>query len=153
MEENEKKFAITIGATVYVRSLKSNALVKSISPSGKVKVFCGSITIEVALEELSPPSASSNNKSSTINYLKTSRKDRADASMVDLHGMTVIEALHALEATLSRALMANIREFRVIHGIGTGRVQSAVREYLSRQPLVTSFMADPWNVGVTRVFL
>jgi len=50
----------------------------------------------------------------------------------------VDEALAELEPFISHAAAAGIREVRVIHGIGTGRLRDAVREELERHPLVES---------------
>lgn len=149
-----KGFTISIGSEVYLTTLKINGVISSITKAGKIKVTAGAITVETTREEIAPPKALERIKTSpTIHFLKTSPKERHDAASVDLHGLTVIEALHALEAALSKALLANVRELKVVHGIGSGRVQGAVHEYLSRQPLVASFASDQWNVGITRVFL
>jgi DNA mismatch repair protein MutS2 len=149
-----KDFKISVGSEVYLPALKINGTVSSITKTGKIKVAVGSLTVEATQDEIAPPKVLEKIKTShTINFLKTTTKERKDASSVDLHGLTVIEALHALEAALSRALLANVRELKVVHGIGSGRVQGAVHEYLSKQPLIASFAPDQWNVGITRVFL
>ena len=46
------------------------------------------------------------------------------------------EALAELEPFINHAHAAGLREVRVIHGMGTGRLRDAVREELERHPLV-----------------
>ncbi|MDD2583112.1 MAG: Smr/MutS family protein, partial [Desulfuromonadaceae bacterium] len=58
---------------------------------------------------------------------------------IKLIGMRVEEALAELEPFISHAHAAGLREVRVIHGIGTGRLRDAVREELGRHPLVEGY--------------
>ncbi len=57
---------------------------------------------------------------------------------VDLRGLYVDEALAALDAALDRAALAGHREFRVIHGVGSGALQKAVARHLADHPHVQS---------------
>ena len=47
-----------------------------------------------------------------------------------LLGLRVDEALSLVERHINRALLAGKKEVRIIHGLGTGRLQRAVRSYL-----------------------
>ncbi len=67
---------------------------------------------------------------------------------VDLRGMRVEEALDRLDRALDRALLAGLREVRVIHGKGTGALRSAVEEYCRTHEMVDSArMAAQWEGG------
>jgi DNA mismatch repair protein MutS2 len=70
---------------------------------------------------------------------------------VDLHGLTTVEALDALDAFLNDALLAAATEARVIHGRSGGVVRAAVHARLSQLTSVRSFRIDPRNAGVTIV--
>ncbi len=75
---------------------------------------------------------------------------------INLIGQTVAEAEAALEPFLDRAVLAGLGELRIIHGIGTGRLKSAVRGLLRRTPQVASFEDAPpagGGAGVTLVSL
>ena len=80
-----------------------------------------------------------------------------DASWeINLIGQTVAEGEAILEPFVERAAMAGLGEIRIIHGIGTGRLKSAVRAWLKRSPLVASFEDAPsagGGAGVTLVSL
>ena len=57
-------------------------------------------------------------------------------STLDLRGMRVDEALHALEEELDRRLREGAEEVHVLHGHGSGALKSAIREHLDRSPYV-----------------
>lgn len=57
----------------------------------------------------------------------------------DLRGHRVEEAIQKLESDLDLAAAQGRDEIRIIHGIGTGAVKRAVREFLPRSPLIIEF--------------
>jgi DNA mismatch repair protein MutS2 len=72
---------------------------------------------------------------------------------IDLHGMTVDEAIAALDTFLNDAILAGVDEARVIHGRSGGRVKAAVHARLKRLAAVRGYRLDPANPGVTIVTL
>jgi DNA mismatch repair protein MutS2 len=58
---------------------------------------------------------------------------------LDLHGQRAEEALENLDKFLSDALLAGFEEVLVYHGIGTGKLAFAVKEYLKKHPKVRGF--------------
>ena len=73
------------------------------------------------------------------------------APSIDLHGLTTVEAIEALDAFLDDALLASREEVRVIHGRSGGRLKAAVHERLRSIAAVRSFHVDHLNPGVTIV--
>ena len=90
-----------------------------------------------------PPTASSSDQPSAP-------KSHAD---VDLHGLTVEEALARAEDALNEALIADCAELRLIHGRSGGRIRAALHRRLREMPSVRGFGLDPRNPGVTIVKL
>ena len=72
---------------------------------------------------------------------------------LDLHGMTVEEALSAVDAFVNDALLAGHAEIRLIHGKSGGRIKSAVHGRLKQLHVVRASRVDPANAGVTIVTL
>ena len=66
---------------------------------------------------------------------------------VDLRGAFVEEALHKLDDALDRAILAGHREFRVIHGIGSGALARAVARHLGEHPQVKGFRLGAHGEG------
>ncbi|MBI2918901.1 MAG: Smr/MutS family protein [Chloroflexi bacterium] len=58
---------------------------------------------------------------------------------VDLHRLTVEEALAKVDNTLYSSYGAGYVWVRVVHGKGTGTLRLAVRRELARHPLVKRF--------------
>lgn len=75
------------------------------------------------------------------------------AVSLDLHGMTVEEAIAALDVFLNDAILAGFSEVRAIHGRSGGRLKAAVHGRLKQVLSVRAFRVDPRNEGVTIVTL
>ncbi|HJE02310.1 endonuclease MutS2 [Aliarcobacter thereius] len=58
---------------------------------------------------------------------------------LDLHGQRAEEAIDNLDKFLSDALLAGFEEVLVYHGIGTGKLAFAVKEFLKKHPRVKGF--------------
>lgn len=78
------------------------------------------------------------------------------APEIDLHGLTVEEALSRLEDLLYSAYTSGFLSARIIHGKGSGALRLAVRRQLSKHPLVSGFrsgLPSEGGDGVTVVEL
>jgi len=58
---------------------------------------------------------------------------------LDLHAMTVDEAIPLVQEYLNDAFMSGLKEVRIVHGKGTGILRQAVMRELRKHPLVKSF--------------
>jgi len=58
---------------------------------------------------------------------------------LDLHALTVDEAMPMIHEYLDDAFMTGMKEVRIVHGKGTGILRQAVMRELKRHPLVKSF--------------
>jgi dsDNA-specific endonuclease/ATPase MutS2 len=76
---------------------------------------------------------------------------RSAPAEIDLHGLTVEEALARVETAVNDALLADRSELRVIHGRGSGRIRAALHRWLRDVMAVSAFRLDPRNAGVTIV--
>ncbi len=77
----------------------------------------------------------------------------ASARVIDVHGKTVEQALEAVDAALSEALLGDAAELRVIHGRSSGRIRDALQRHLRTLPVVRKARLDPDNAGVTIIAL
>lgn len=68
---------------------------------------------------------------------------------LDLHAMTVDEAIPLVQVYLNDAFMAGLREVRIVHGKGTGVLRQAVARELKKHPLVKSFRSGGRFEGST----
>ena len=63
----------------------------------------------------------------------------SDFAGIDLRGQTAEEALEQLTAQLDHALLRNARSVRIIHGHGTGKLKTAIREFLAQSAYVEEY--------------
>ena len=75
---------------------------------------------------------------------------------LDLHRLTVDEALPKIDDFLNDTYCAGLHYVRIVHGKGSGVLRQEVSRYLSTHPLVKSYhSADRYNgnIGATEVQL
>ena len=66
---------------------------------------------------------------------------------IDLHGKTVDEAVHLVDEFLHKAYKARVYRVWVIHGKGTGTLRRAMRDHITRHPLVARCATADGNRG------
>lgn len=72
---------------------------------------------------------------------------------IDLHGCTsVAEALEQLERGLFSMYQKKVKTFRVIYGIGEGKMRHEVLKALTKNPLVLDYRQEP-SGGSSIVFI
>lgn len=126
------------GDAVHINSLGCDGVVLSLDGrQAKARVRAGRMELEVPLADLSLPRSAavrSGKKSGSAPWkLDIVGSDQCELKLI---GMRVDEALAELEPFINHAHAAGLREVRVIHGVGSGRLRDAVREELERHPLV-----------------
>jgi DNA mismatch repair protein MutS2 len=149
-----------VGSAVAVVSLRQHGRVLEVLPGGRYRVAVGGLTMvcqEAQLETVSQSKKAQRRERETpARQAETSAPppvaraaDTSGLQSIDLHGMTVPEALAALPVFLDRAIRAGLPHVRIIHGISGGRLRAAVRSYLAGMPAVTCAVRDERNQGVT----
>lgn len=68
-------------------------------------------------------------------------------SGIDIRGMRRDEALSAVENLIDRALIFNVHEVKIIHGIGDGILRRSVRELLRKYAAVSSVNDEEMQYG------
>jgi DNA mismatch repair protein MutS2 len=140
---------VTAGNHVHIRSLGHNGVVVQVLPKqGKVRVRAGSIELDVALADLFAPRGTGADKSHKPDRgaWKVDAVEGGEREL-KLIGLRVEEALDLLEPFLNHASLGGQNEVRIIHGLGTGRLRAAVREYLAGSPLVEGYRAGEPHEG------
>lgn len=143
------------GDPVHVRAL-GKGTVREVRGNGRVVVEIKGRTLIVSVHELTPVEQK---RSGTSDRARDVPADAAlptrghAAASIDLHGMTTDEAVAALDAFVSDAMLAGLPDVRVIHGRSGGRLKAAVHARLKQIPSVRAFRLDPGNPGVTIVML
>lgn len=66
---------------------------------------------------------------------------------IDLHGMTVVRALDAVDRHIQRNQAARSPWVLIVHGRGTGALRDAIRDELAHDSRVKRFDFAPPNMG------
>jgi len=72
---------------------------------------------------------------------------------LDLHGLRVPEALALVDELINQAVMNNIEQVEVVHGIGRGKIKQALHAHLMKLKVVKRYTLDDSNPGVTKIYL
>ena len=85
-------------------------------------------------------------KKRQVNVVKRSNMSGPRARL-DLRGKRYEEAMQELDGFIDQALLNNMAQVDIIHGIGTGVIREGVTKYLRRNKHVKSFEYAPQNAG------
>ena len=143
---------LVVGDTVLLTQLGKEATVMSLPDKrNQVEVLSGSMRMRVDKGKLRLVEKKKENKPKTASLSRSgSMESRLTASAenrCDLRGMTVDEALLTLDSFLDSMLLANIGEFTVIHGKGTGALRAAVTKHLKGNKFVKTFRLGVYGEG------
>jgi DNA mismatch repair protein MutS2 len=140
------------GAAVRVARLNRTGLIETRLADDRYRVCVGSLRITCSSGELTPaqkPKELPTTRATIAPVEATTRPSRE----IDLHGKTVDEAIRLLDQWIDSALLHGLSDLRIVHGLGTGRVQAAVHTYLSSLTAVSHFRLNDRNPGETLVYL
>ncbi|MDD2364667.1 MAG: endonuclease MutS2 [Desulfuromonadaceae bacterium] len=149
INENKGITSVKAGDSVFVDSIGCiGQVLSSENRNGKVRIRAGRMELEVRLSDLSR-----SEKSESIKLMKAasivwkSDIDENASNEVKLIGLRVDDALSELDTFINRMFSAGIKDIRIIHGLGSGRLRDAVREELKRHTLVECFRSGEAHEG------
>ena len=146
---------IKSGDRVYLRGMPRP--VEVIAPpdeTGTIQVLLGTMRARMPIYQLDRPAQAHTTTSREGIYYSRPAKKQVMREL-DLRGARVEEALERVEEFLNDAVVAGLPSVRIAHGVGTGALRNAIREYLQGHPLVKSAGRDETTTsdGATVVML
>ena len=111
------------------------------------------VMIESAISPIDQSRRQARPVSKAIPLPVTRHHEPRTAGEVDLHGLTVEEALNKIDQALNDAMLDGLSAVRFIHGRTGGRIRGALHRRLREITTVRGFRRDPHNPGVTIVEL
>ena len=143
-----------VGDNVYFATLESVGQVLSVNAGkGEAEVLCGSIKTRCKISTLQKVNISADRQNKREVRIRKSG-DFAPSKPeleINLLGMTVPEALSEVDNFIDRAVLNNLEEIKVIHGVGTGKLREAISAHLRRHKNVSSFRLGKYGEGETGV--
>lgn len=169
-EENLPKYIpikpdkLQIGDKVFVKTFGEEGEVQNVrNNKGEAEVLCGSLRMRCKISDLSLVIRET--KAQTVSKKKWQTKKTDDRVQVkkslnpkpaptleiNVIGLTVHEALPEVEAFIDSAVIANLEEVRIVHGVGTGKLRAGIHDYLRTHRNVAEYRLGKYGEGETGV--
>jgi len=121
--------------------------------TGYIVISSGSLRVRVPRGELLPPKDTGKVSPELHSQVAIPYPENVGTE-IDVRGMQVDEALEAVDKYVNDALLAGLREVRIVHGVGTGALRSSIIPFLKQHPLVEAALPGgphQKNLGATVV--
>ena len=92
------------------------------------------------------PGKSTNNKKNTDDFILSKTNVKLELNIIGKH---IDEAMPEVEKYLDDCRLKHFKQVRIIHGMGTGALRDAVRDYLDRCDFVDSYRSGDQHEGAT----
>ena len=148
LQKAKKKRAPKVGDDIVVLSYGQRGTLTSQLKDGRWEAQVGLIkmTLEEKEFDLVQTQQEKPVKKKQVNVVKRA-SGRGPQARLDLRGKRYEEAMTELDAFIDQALLNNMAQVDIIHGIGTGVIREGVTKYLQRNKHVKSFGYAPQNAG------
>ena len=137
------------GALVYVRSVAADGRIVQTTRQGRVTVDLDGVRVTTRAADLAPARGEATQTSAPPRKRPRVGHPRPGHVPLQLNvrGMTVSEALRAIDEYMDRLLRADIRRASILHGKGTGALRDAIGSYLGSCSFVASYRFAAPNLG------
>ena len=148
LQKAKKKRAPKIGDDIIVLSYGQRGTLTNQLKDGRWEAQVGLIKMTLEEKEFDLVQAQQETpvKKKQVNIVKRAG-GKGPQARLDLRGKRYEEAMEALDAFIDQALLNNMAQVDIIHGIGTGVIREGVTKYLQRNKQVKSFGYAPQNAG------
>ena len=148
LQKAKKKRAPKVGDDIIVLSYGQRGTLTSHLKDGRWEAQVGLIKMTLEEKEFDLVQAQQEKtvKKKQVNVVKRA-SGRGPQARLDLRGKRYEEAMNELDAFIDQALLNNMAQVDIIHGIGTGVIREGVTKYLQRNKHVKSFGYAPQNAG------
>ena len=148
LQKAKKKRAPKVGDDIVVLSYGQRGTLTNQLKDGRWEAQVGLIkmTLEEKEFDLVQVQQEAPVKKKQVNVVKRA-SGRGPQARLDLRGKRYEEAMNELDVFIDQALLNNMAQVDIIHGIGTGVIREGVTKYLQRNKHVKSFGYAPQNAG------
>lgn len=163
---NVKETDIRVGQKVFVKNINQEGIVQVVRADKKeAEVLCGNMKIrskiadlsillfeeKKPMEKLPKWKRKLEKKVDTVSVSKNLATRPLPTLEINVIGQTVQEALPEVEAFIDNAVVANLEEVRIVHGVGTGKLRAGIHDFLRKHRNVAEFRLGRYGEGETGV--
>ncbi len=159
--ENDLK----VGVCVYVENINQKGIIQNVRLQKKeAEVLCGNIRVRSKFSDLSividgekaqtvkaKQKTWEKGENHNVEIRKSLVAKPSPSLEINVIGRTVHEALPDVEAFIDAAVIANLEEVRIVHGVGTGKLRAGIHEFLRGHRNVAEFRLGKYGEGETGV--
>lgn len=161
-----KESEIRVGMKVFVKNINQEGVVQVVRMDKKeVEVLCGNMKIRSKISDLSVSLFEEKKQQEKLPKWKRKLEKKTDTVSVSKNlsarplptleinviGQTVQEALPEVETFIDSAVVANLEEVRIVHGVGTGKLRAGIHDFLRKHRNVAEFRLGRYGEGETGV--
>ena len=140
--------ALKAGDRVLIGSMGTEGVVLGVRrDKGTCQVQAGALKVNAKIADLYLPARRTDAPKGDVQVTRDLAPRPSAQRECNLIGMTAAEGVTQAEAFLDSAVLAGLKEVRIVHGYGTGRLRAAVQEMLRRHPRVESFRPGKYGEG------
>lgn len=150
LKKAKKMRAPRVGDDIIVTAYGQRGTLINQTKNGKWEAQVGLIKMTLKEDEFSlvkVQEEAQKSKKKQVHVVKKSKKSAGPRARLDLRGKRYEEAMQELDEFIDQALLNNMAQVDIIHGIGTGVIREGVTKYLRRNKHVKSFGYAPQNAG------
>ena len=151
---------LKVGMKVYVGNAAQEGIVQSVRlQKNEAEILCGNMRIRSKISDLSvviaPQVAQTASKkpnkpkktNQDVQIKRSLNPNAAPILEINVIGMTVLEAIPEVEAFIDSAVISNLEEVRIVHGVGTGRLRAGIHDFLRSNRHVESYRLGKYGEG------
>lgn len=148
LKKAKKERAAKVGDDILVSAYGQRGTLTNQLKDGRWEAQVGLIKMTLKRDEFSLVKAEKEKqpKQKQVHVVKRAGSKGARARL-DLRGKRYEEAMQELDEFIDQALLNNMAQVDIIHGIGTGVIREGVTQYLRRNRNVKEFGYAPQNAG------
>ncbi|MCD8294108.1 MAG: endonuclease MutS2 [Clostridia bacterium] len=134
------------GSKVYIEKFDCTAQVLSMRRNGEVEVQFGGVKTFVKLSDLKVADSGPAQKPQDVKIVKKFGRQQPVLE-INVIGLNVEEALQEVNNFIDRAVLDNLEEVKIIHGVGTGKLRNSIQNSLRHDRRVKSFRDGVYGEG------
>ena len=139
---------IKVGDRVFVNSMNANGIVVVVNKKKQTcEINVGEIRVSVKFSDIYEPRKEKKDKKSTVSVRIDRANFTAPETQINVIGKNTDEALKDVEEFLDRAVVNNLSEVKIIHGVGLKILSKAIHEFLRKDPRVSEFRFGKYGEG------
>ncbi len=140
------------GDKVTVGSMDAEGVVLSVKREKKeAQVQCGSIRVSVRADDLFLPRGAEKKKEEWVRVVRHLNDRPMPVRECNVIGLSVSEAVMEVENFLDSAIVQNLSEVRIVHGMGTGKLRKALHELFKKDKRIKEFRLGVYGEGESGV--